>query len=124
MNIRRTARSKTSNARYRILQRLMASPGLLVTHQALEFAVYGGQIDGGPDAAKSSIRVMICHLRRSLPPGTITNVFGLGYRLAPGVLPPLPAMDDAHVVLAMTPADERAIRASIRQARQAAGLAA
>ena len=111
-------RNKTPQATSRLLQRLMISAGKVVTHDALTFAVYGDQVNGGPEDARRTIAVLICKLRKRLPKGAIELVWCEGYRLKPGVIPPARDIDNAQVVLALTPEDERALRVSIRKARQ------
>lgn len=111
-------RHKTNHATSRILQRLMISPGKVVTHEALAFAVYGNEINGGPEDGRGSIAVMICKLRKKLPKDAIQCVYGEGYKLKPGVIPPTEEIDNAQVVLALTAEDERALRVSIRRAKE------
>lgn len=118
------ARSKASGTTYRLLQRLIASQGKVVTHEALEFAAYGDRPDGGPDGPRDSIRTLMHHLRKQLPPGSIGSAYGVGYVLRAGVLVDLPPLDDARIVLALTAEDERQMRVAMRQARQAAGMGA
>jgi len=97
----------------KVLKRLALARGAVVTHEALAFAAYGDDPNGGPGFAEDVLRGLICKLRKRLPPGVLTNVWGVGYRLDPDceMARLFRELDDAHVVLARSPADEAAFRA-------------
>lgn len=73
------------HAPVRILRRLAASQGRIVSETALIDVLYGDDPNGGPDDPGDCIRTFIKRLRRRLPPGAIENQPGLGYRLCAGV---------------------------------------
>jgi DNA-binding response OmpR family regulator len=83
----------------RILARLAAARGAVVPHDVLALAAYG---DRGPDDAAGVIRQLVYRLRKRLPPGSLTTVWGRGYRLDAEVARTLPLVDD-RVLL---PADD------------------
>lgn len=83
----------------RILARLAAARGAVVPHDVLALAAYG---DRGPDDAAGVIRQLICRLRKRLPPGSLTTVWGRGYRLDAEVARTLPQLDERLLV----PADD------------------
>lgn len=105
----RFARPAARGATRRVLLRLAASAGRVVTDEALIFAMYGDHADGGPDGPENVLAVLICKQRALLPAGAIRRVRGVGYIMdrdkVPGWL--LAEVDDAHVVLARSPADAR-----------------
>lgn len=55
-----------------------------------------------PDDAAGVIRQLICRLRKRLPPGSLTTVWGRGYRLDAEVARTLPQLDERLLV----PADD------------------
>ena len=59
----------------RILARLAAARGAVVPHDVLALAAYG---DRGPDDAAGVIRQLVYRLRKRLPPGSLTTVWGRG----------------------------------------------
>jgi two-component system OmpR family response regulator len=70
---------------FKLVEPLFARPGRLVSYTALEDHLYAGQAAGGPDDARSAVKVQICLIRRKLKTvgarNLIVTVFGLGYRL-------------------------------------------
>lgn len=100
---------RTPHASRRLMVRLAAARGCVVTDDALIFAMYGDADDGGPEDAVNCLRQLIWHLRQKLPVGAIARERGVGYRLTPEAAPAWArsAVDDAHVVLARSPADAR-----------------
>lgn len=83
----------------RILARLAAARGAVVPHDVLALAAYG---DRGPDDAAAVIRQLVYRLRKRLPPGSLTTVWGRGYRLDADVALTLPQHDERLLV----PADD------------------
>lgn len=73
------------HAPVRILRRLAASQGRIVSETALIDVLYGDDPNGGPDDPGDCIRTFIKRLRRRLPEGAIENRHGVGYRLHEGV---------------------------------------
>jgi DNA-binding winged helix-turn-helix (wHTH) protein len=85
---------------WKALERLAATPGEVVSHQALFHHLYG---DERPYSAQSTaIRVLITKLRRLLPPLRIEAQWGRGY-LVSGIAPSAPssrgAFDDSNSAL-------------------------
>lgn len=104
--------SHTNGVTLAILRRLAEARGRIVTVEALVFAAYGADPDGGPDDPGAIVRVLLCKLRQRLPPGALWNQWGVGYGLDPAVGARfLRAADDAHVVLARSPRDKAAFEA-------------
>ncbi|MDB5371800.1 MAG: hypothetical protein JWP04_442 [Belnapia sp.] len=105
-------RTWTRGASWRLAQRLIAGNGAVVTHDALTFAVYGDDPDGGPADAEGTIKVMLSKMRGKFAPGAIRNARGIGYSLDPAAVPAelLARVDGAQVVLALTKADRDAFR--------------
>lgn len=67
---------------FMIFERLHRSRGMFVPTDHLINRLYADDIDGGPLDARKTISVLICYLRKRLPPGwAIENVWGRGYRL-------------------------------------------
>lgn len=65
----------------RLLNRLRAAEGGLVSHEELTEAVWGDESSGGPDGTAAALRVMVHKLRRLGYP--IRNEIGRGYRFVP-----------------------------------------
>lgn len=107
------ARDKRSGARHAIMQRLAAARGAVVTIEALVFAVYGAEREE-PARAVETIRVLIMHLRQRLGCDAILTEHGVGYRMPVEIAAKIPGLDDAHVVLARSEADERRFNARLR----------
>jgi DNA-binding response OmpR family regulator len=80
--------------RHRILDRLAAAGGRIVTDDALLLAVYG---DDEPECALNCVQVTICRIRRDLGRAAILRVRGVGYRM------------DAALAASWRPADARVI---------------
>lgn len=100
--------SRKNCATQRVITRLRAANGAAVTREALLFAIYG---DGGePNNTDAGLRMMIANLRKRWGAGSIETIHGVGYRLNPDKAPKLWRIDDAHVVLARSPADVIAFR--------------
>ena len=78
--------------RRRVLLRLMAAEGRIVTDDAMLAHLYD-DADGGPLRALNCVQVAVCQLRKSLPPGAIIRERGIGYRLDPAVAATLPGVD-------------------------------
>ena len=99
----------TPGASRRLLVRLAAAGGRVVTYDALLHAIYADAPEGGPENALGVLRVLITKWRRRLPAGAIINQHGVGYQLAPEAVPEWARReaDDCHVMLARSPADAR-----------------
>jgi DNA-binding response OmpR family regulator len=69
----------------KLLSSLAGAAGRVVRLDALIDAVWGDDVDGGPDNARKSVYVHMCYLRRRLAasrfPGRIANHHGVGYEL-------------------------------------------
>jgi two-component system response regulator QseB len=61
-----------------VLQALARRPGAVLSRQALEEAIYGWD----EEPASNAVEVHVHHLRRKLGADLITNIRGVGYRLA------------------------------------------
>ncbi len=61
-----------------VLEALMQRPGMVLSREKLEQAVYGW----GEEVASNAIEVHLHHLRRKLGAARIRNVRGVGYRIA------------------------------------------
>lgn len=104
--------ARTKLASKRLLRRLAEGRGKIVSHDALAFALYGDNPDGGPDDVVKVIAVLIHRLRKHLGPDSIGNQWGVGYCLRADLAETyLAQVDEAEVVLALTPRDEAAFRA-------------
>ena len=70
----------------RLMGALAAAANHVVPRERLADALYGDDIDGGPDDARRAIHVRVCILRRRLTkagfPGAIRTSHGVGYELA------------------------------------------
>ena len=62
---------------FAVLEALMQRPGLLLSREQLEDAVYGW----GEEIGSNAIEVHLHHLRRKLGSAVIKNVRGVGYRV-------------------------------------------
>lgn len=82
----------------RLLARLKAGRGAVVTAEALLAALYGDDADGGPLDARKALAVLICQVRRRLPPGAIRTHWGVGYSLAADVAATLEDLDDRRLM--------------------------
>ena len=65
---------------FAVLEALMQRPGLVLSREKLEEAVYGWANEIGSNA----IEVHLHHLRKKLGPNTIKNIRGVGYRVSEG----------------------------------------
>ena len=63
---------------FAVLEALLKQPGVVVSRERLEDAVYGW----GEEIGSNTIEVHLHHLRRKLKPELIRNVRGVGYRIA------------------------------------------
>lgn len=63
---------------FAVLEALMHRPGVVLSREKLEEAVYGW----GEEIGSNAIEVHLHHLRRKLGADTIRNVRGAGYRIA------------------------------------------
>lgn len=89
-------RTRNPTASRRLLARLAAGKGNIVSVAALLLAMYDD--DEEPETAPSSLRVLIHKLRRRLPPGAITTHYAVGYSLDPRVAATLPDVDERVLV--------------------------
>lgn len=69
----------------RVLAMLAAARPRIVATDALLHAMYWDDPGGGALSAEKRLHLVILALRRRLPPGAITNHYGVGYALARGV---------------------------------------
>lgn len=69
----------------RVLAMLAAARPRIVATDALLHAMYWDDPGGGALSAEKRLHLVIRALRRRLPPGAITNHYGVGYALARGV---------------------------------------
>jgi two-component system response regulator QseB len=74
----RGAEVELSAREFAILEALARQPGAVLSRTKLEESVYGW----GEEVGSNTIEVHLHHLRRKLDPKLITNVRGVGYRLA------------------------------------------
>lgn len=88
-------RSPTQRLGDRVLTRLALAAGRAVRDDALLIACYG---DDEPPSGKNAVQVTVCRLKKSLPPGAITRLRGVGYRLDPAVARSLPKVDERLMV--------------------------
>jgi hypothetical protein len=100
--------------RDRLLRRLIAAHGRIVTDDALLYDLYaGGPV---PATARSSLYTMVQRLRIDMP-GRILRIRNQGYVMDPRIVPKFlrQDVDNAHVVLARSPQDLDAF-AALRKA--------
>lgn len=74
----RRAEVELSAREFAVLEALMQRPGVVVSREKLEEAVYGW----GEEVGSNTVEVYLHHLRRKLAPQLIRNVRGVGYRIA------------------------------------------
>lgn len=101
---------------FMIFERLHRSRGIFVPTDHLIHTLYADDTDGGPLDARKTISVLICYLRKRLPPGwAIENVWGRGYRLVepsqclPDMAGPLRHPPDISVLTAIIEKVETAV---------------
>jgi two-component system response regulator QseB len=68
-----------SGREFALLEALLARPGAVLSRAQLEEKLYGWEDEIGSNA----VEVHLSTLRRKLPPGTIRNVRGVGWTIAP-----------------------------------------
>ena len=106
------ADTRDKTVRMKVLRRLAEARGRCVTHDALLFAMYGDRADGGPVNARNILSLMVMKLRREFGPGAICCEHAFGYALRADLAEAyLARVDDAQVVLALTPRDAAAFAA-------------
>ena len=74
----RGAEVELSSREFAILEALARHPGAVLSRAKLEEGIYGW----GEEVGSNTVEVHLHHLRRKLDPKLISNVRGVGYRLA------------------------------------------
>ena len=74
----RGAPVELSSREFAVLETLAQEPGVVVSREKLEEAIYGW----GQEIESNCVEVYLHHLRRKLDHDLIRNVRGVGYRLA------------------------------------------
>lgn len=81
----RTASVRLSKTQRAVVDALAGAKGEFVSFDRITSAVWGGDIDGGPDDAYGTIRAVVHHVRPKLATVglTILTSHGYGYALRP-----------------------------------------
>ena len=117
---RSAVRPRSPHTKDRLLRRLIAAEGRIVSDEACLFAMYGAAGMQPPSSAIRTLRTIAVRLRDQLPIGALIHVRHQGYRLDPDAVPAflLEDVDHAQVMLARTTADLDAFTAMRRAARE------